>query len=123
MMEKSMSKFSNLITATVTGDIKLRNRMEYVNAEKQVHDNRLMRGIAIGVKFNKIAWVNELESFNVTDPNQFALKDIKIAMVEELFGEFRPYISEIRSALYDENFTRARMILNRLDDLMFRDDI
>ena len=52
-----------------------------------------------------------------------ALRDLKRAMIEEVFGEFRPMIIEMRAALYDEDTSRVRRLLAEMEHSMFTDGI
>ena len=44
-------------------------------------------------------------------------------MIEEVFGEFRPMIIEMRAALYDEDTSRVRRLLAEMEHSMFADGI
>ena len=52
-----------------------------------------------------------------------AIKDIKRAIIEDVFGEFRPLIYDMRAALYDDNKTDLRKLLGELEDAMFHDGV
>ena len=52
-----------------------------------------------------------------------ALRDLKRVMIEEVFGEFRPMIIEMRAALYDEDTSRVRRLLAEMEHSMFADGI
>lgn len=52
-----------------------------------------------------------------------AIKDIKRAVIEEVFGEFRPLIYDMRTALYDGNKAELRKMLGELEDAMFHDGV
>jgi hypothetical protein len=51
------------------------------------------------------------------------LFSVKRAMIEEVFGEFRPLIIEMRRSLYDEDTQRVRTLLARLEEQMFTDGV
>lgn len=71
----------------------------------------------IGVTIQKYAVIPE--GVVVLD----AIKDIKRAIIEEVFGEFRPLIYGLRTALYDDNKTDLRKLLGELEDAMFHDGV
>ena len=52
-----------------------------------------------------------------------AIKDIKRAIIEDVFGEFRPLIYDMRAALYDDNKTDLRKLLGELEDALFHDGV
>lgn len=56
------------------------------------------------------------------DPED-AIKDIKRAVIEDVFGEFRPLIYDMRAALYDDNKTDLRKLLGELEDALFHDGV
>ena len=56
------------------------------------------------------------------DPDD-AIKDIKRAIIEEVFGEFRPLIYDMRAALYDGSKADLRKLLGELEDAMFHDGV
>ncbi len=68
------------------------------------------------------AWVNDLE-WNNTDVRSTIIRDLKRSMIEEVFGEFRPLIIELRSSLYDGDTVRTRTLLAELEHQMFTDGI
>ena len=52
-----------------------------------------------------------------------AIKDIKRAIIEEVFGEFRPLIYDMRAALYGDSNGDLRKLLGELEDAMFHDGV
>ena len=56
------------------------------------------------------------------DPKD-AIKDIKRVIIEEVFGEFRPLIYDMRTALYGGNKADLRKMLGELEDAMFHDGV
>jgi len=71
----------------------------------------------IGVTFEKYTWLYGEQEFGP------ALSDLKRAMIEEVFGEFRPIILEMRAAIYDRDDARMRKLLAELENQMFVDGV
>lgn len=53
------------------------------------------------------------------DAKEVAFRSIKRAMIEQVFGEFRPLIIELHSAVYDNDKSRVAELLNKLESEMF----
>lgn len=78
-----------------------------------------MTGYDIGVKFNKRAYLDEFAEMQNPDSHYEMVKSISRDMIEEVFGEFRPYLIEMRSALYDRDDIRLHTLLAELEEKMF----
>lgn len=52
-----------------------------------------------------------------------AVKNCKKAMIEEIFGEFRGPLYDIRAAMYDRDNDKAIRLLNKLESQMFHEGI
>jgi hypothetical protein len=119
-----MSKLSKHIDAHITGEKKLKP-MRYVSVKMdsgEVHHQLGIRlGIKVGVIFQQMAYVDELEMAKVGTED--VLRSIKRAMIEEIFGEFRPLIIQMHAASYDEDTVRLRTLLAEMENLMFHDGI
>jgi uncharacterized protein (DUF1810 family) len=120
-----MSKLAKAINSTLTGDVKAaRNlKLNYLDVSRTVSDVdhlRLAKKYKIGVKLETSCW---LEEGLVADAYHEMLFSVKRAMIEEVFGEFRPLIIEMRSALYDEDTRRVRTLLAQLEEQMFTDGV
>ena len=118
-----MSKLAKLIDAAMTGDMRAARGLHprYIDVTTSV-SNELPLGAmsytyTLGVSLRKVAVV--LESIPIKE----ALRDVKRAMIEEVFGEFRPIISEMRAGLYEEDTTRLRSLIAELENSMFNDGI
>lgn len=68
----------------------------------------------IGVTLQAKALLDE-----VNPARHDAIVKIKRAMIEEVFGEFRPMIYNLHTALYDRDTDQAVKILNELEHVMF----
>lgn len=125
-----MSKLARAITATMT------HRKVALNKPLKYTDIKLDNGsidftystgtvYRIGVTLGKQVVVPD---FDVTiskndSPLYNALYDMKQAIIQEIFGEFRPQLIELKLALYDQDTDRARQILNTLEKNMFEDGV
>ena len=120
-----MSKLAKLIDATMTGDVGAYRAIspKYIDVVTSVSDE-LPYGTSprsytykLGVSLYKIVAVKENTRV------QEILHDVKMAMIEEIFGEFRPIISEMRAGLYEEDTARLRALISELENQMFNDGI
>ena len=121
-----MSKLAKAINATVTGDVKATRdlKLNYLEVSKTVSEAeypRLAKKYKIGVKLETSCWLDE--RVGAHSSYQDMLFSVKRAMIEEVFGEFRPLIIEMRRALYDEDTQRVRTLLAWLEEQMFTDGV
>ena len=121
-----MSKFAAVIDATITGDRKVKP-LNHATVKLETGKVSMPLGICtavkIGAKFENIVYIDDYEMSINTDAMRQSLVAIKRAMVEEMFGEFRPFLLEANAATYDGDMTRLRTILANIEDAMFRDGI
>jgi hypothetical protein len=126
-----MSKLAKAIDATVTGDVKLaRNyKSNYLSVEKisqEMHDPMFFEkriGIMLRAKLETKAYISPFAMDSSSVPHTETLRDLKRAMIEEVFGEYRPMIIEMRAALYDEDTSRVRRVLAEMEQSMFADGL
>jgi hypothetical protein len=125
-----MSKLSDAIDYEFTGNKSYleRPKNNYIDVSTFVQDigyPTIGREFKIGVKLQATKWVDDtnLIQSNENEPAIVSdvLKDLKRAMIEEVFGEFRPLIIEMRSALYDKDNTRVRTLLAEMEQKMFHE--
>lgn len=117
-----MSRLAHEINATLTGDHKLK-RMKYVTTDREFAPASMMtsKGVRMEAKFSHTVWVNELGRASEGEMLAEATYDAKRAIIEEVFGEFRPLIIEMRNALHDVDTTQIRRLLAELEHQMFVD--
>ena len=128
-----MSKLAAAISHTISGQKKFlkKEKLNYLDVSVDVTKNPVSYKVAtevkVGVKLETKLWIDELDVDKTIGPNidpiHEALYDIKRVMVEEVFGEFRPIILEMRAALYDSDKYRLRRLLAELENQMFVDGI
>lgn len=123
-----MSKLSQAIDYQFTGNKSYlekpkNNYLDVSIATQNVSYPNIGREFKIGVKLQAIKWVDDTKLIHSKE-NEPAivsdvLNDLKQAMIEEVFGEFRWMIIEMRSALYDKDNTRVRTLLAEMEHKMF----
>ena len=125
-----MSKLSDAIDYEFTGNKSYleRPKNNYLDVSTTVQDIEypsIGREFKIGVKLQATKWVDDtrLIQSNENEPAIVSevLNDLRRAMIEEVFGEFRPLITEMRSALYDKDNTRVRTLLAEMEHKMFHE--
>lgn len=117
-----MSKLARAITAEQLGKRLDIQPMTYANFESVAITNDSPTGIRyrLGVRFehNVIVHFGPTNNHNELD---CALRSTKRAMIEDIFGEFRPMLIDLDLALWERDLSKARDILRRLNHAMFDD--
>jgi hypothetical protein len=122
-----MSKLAKALDATLTGNAKaLQSDMNHVSTffrTKEINfDPGRVVEFALGTKLEIKAWVNE-NDFR-TDLSNNVKHDLRRAIIEDVFGEFRPLIIEMRAAIYyDRDMNKLRDLLIKLEDQMFTEGL
>lgn len=123
-----MSKLSQAIDYKFTGNksILQGSNFNYLNVSTAIQDigyPNISREFKIGIKLEATKWVDDTQLIKSKENEPVivseVLKDLRNAMIEEVFGEFRPLIIEMRSALYDKDNTRVRTLLAEMEQKMF----
>jgi len=70
----------------------------------------------VGVEFGAQVYITEGES---TEHKNHIVNQVRRAVVEEIFGEFRPIINKLRISIINRNHTEAEGILEELHKQMF----
>lgn len=119
-----MSKLAKMITHTVTGNVRESRdlNLKYTSAKVYSQDIGLEKQIRIGVILQKDVFLSDSIT-NDPDTFSYAIHDLKRAMIEEVFGEFRPLIIELRSSIYDRDLNRTRKLLAELEHQMFSEGL
>ena len=87
--------------------------------ELQSNHGSVVKQYRIGVTLGQIAMVDETAYLSDPDALTNAIDTTKRAVVEGIFGEFRPYFRRIELALANYDTDKARLILHELEDQMF----
>lgn len=129
-----MSKLAAAINSTLTGDVRAARELDFnfTSVKLACTNTPLARGLKLMVKFETTVWVDEIyepqsfgtQSFgNQHEIERQAVFDAKRAMIEEVFGEFRPLILEARLALHQGDKYKVRALLAELENQMFVDGV
>ena len=110
-----MSKLSDAITATFTGETV--HTMQFVDIEASSISMPSYSSYPTSYVYNVEArfGMSKVVTSHLTE----CQKDIRRAVIEEVFGEFRPYLSNMRAALYERDDGKVRRLLNELEERMF----
>ena len=123
-----MSKLAKHIDAKVfyndSRPLKL-NLPKYFEVEQAISHLKVEREyrVAIGVKFEQSVWLSEVEIQNTGAALERAKVKVKQAMIEELFGEFRPLILDLQVAAYEQDYQKVRELVDKLEHQMFFEDV
>ena len=123
-----MSKLAKAIEASWTGDrVAARElKLNYTDIEKRIADDPsgIYRAYDIRAVFSARKVIDNQELYTIKHQDTISnetLKDIKRAIIEEVFGEFRHLLIEMRAATYDQDNHRMRNLLAVLEQQMFHD--
>lgn len=124
-----MSKLSKSIVSSPTGTrIPIATTMPHIFAEVGSDWSDMERFFAeeyrIGVSVYTRALLTKQEIHSATNPGgarRYVEESAKNAIIEEIFGEFRPLLREARLALNNRDVDAARTALNKLETVMFHE--
>jgi len=117
-----MSKLAKAIKITQLNQYRPVSELNtnYLSTEFLTESLSIEELIRLQVTLKTDKWLNKsLTNQADIDLRYEIIKDIKRAMIEEIFGEFRPYLIELRSSLYDKDLSRARTLLAQMEEQMF----
>lgn len=128
-----MSKLAYAINYKATGNVMELSRLgyQYTNVDVRAKQPHSLLGFGreyvVSVKLTTTKWFDDSDLIKSME-NEDAIKDeifssIKRAMIEEIFGEFRPIVYELQSAIYDKNQNRMRQLVSELERKMFIEGI
>ena len=72
----------------------------------------------IVIELGAEVWVSE-ETSKYPHALEHAIRDVRGAVVEEIFGEFRSLLKQVKVSLYDRDTDRAWELLEQLERQMF----
>jgi hypothetical protein len=119
-MSKLLDQFHTSITDRVRA-VRTKSAIKNleVDAIYQEDPHRFAKQAKVFATFEYIGWIDH----GVKGPDAEKMADfvygVKKSVVEDVFGEFRPLIIEMRTAIYDEDTTRLRTLLAELENKMF----
>lgn len=123
-----MSRLIELVNSKFTGVQKAGLDMKYsnVNVEygpeydfslKSNGDYRYYQ-IRVDVNFGALGYVKTRNAQKNSD-YEIVVYDIKRGLAEEVFGEFRPILMDMRRLIYEQDMTKLREKINELEAQMF----
>lgn len=120
-----MSKIGDTINYQLIGESESYRTLglEFTDVSTEISDDHdiCVKKFSVGVSLRQTAHIlfHSLE-YSVGDLIiDETIKEIKSAMIEEIFGEFRPDILKIRTALWEQDLAKARQSLIDLEHKMF----
>ena len=119
-----MSRLSKAISETYTGEVRAaRNNLKYVEVNSSITDAKVTFDrhyvFDIVAKFGAHGIISD----SVDGSHSEVVKNVRRTVVEEVFGEFRPLINDLRIAMYRQDDYQARAILDKLEYQMFQEDL
>ena len=118
-----MSKLSKLITATITGQKAVVNKPYNVNMLYSTHPGEYWgQPYSVKVRFMAMLGTEHYIPQEITEDLEaisHILDEIRKDVVDEVFGEFRRPLREIRYALYEHKYEDAIKKLSALEEEMF----
>ena len=95
-------------------------KLKYTDVKFSVADDMMIgtktREYKISVTCAEVKYCNEAD-------RDGAVKVLKRAMIEEIFGEFRPMIYNLHAALYDKDTSEAEKIVREMERVMFHEGL
>ena len=120
-----MSKLAKAITATFTGDVVAKRNLglKYTDIDMALSVDREIpaRIYRVEARLGVRRIVNTSNSIDSDLINEHTLKAIKQAIIEEVFGEFRPLINDTRLAIYQDDRHKACQLIDDLYEQMYHE--
>ena len=121
-----MSKLSKAINASIVKSLKnvpetgIENFKYGDVSVSKIADNEnfCSNTYRIAVKFQTELTVLERKYLN-TELDREAFEDCKRAIIEDVFGEFRPLIHEMRMAIHESHKVKLYKLLKKIEESMF----
>jgi hypothetical protein len=120
-----MSKIVDAINYQLIGESESYRSLglEFTDVSTEISDDHdiCVKKFSVGVSLRQTAHISfhSLE-YSVGDLIiDETINEIKAAMIEEIFGEFRPDMWKIRTALWEQDLAKARQSLIDLEHKMF----
>jgi hypothetical protein len=82
--------------------------------------SRFAKQVKVFAKFEYIGWIDyDLSGKLDKEKLEDFMHNIKRSVIEDVFGEFRPLIVEMRTAIYDDDMVRLKTLLAHIENQMF----
>jgi hypothetical protein len=117
-----MSKFSKALKSVTKDHSGPETEMRFVDFQSNV--NQLYAGsvreIQVGARFliNRVVSINE-DYHNLEDISKIITTQLNSLLIEELFGEFRPILREIKYATMYNNIEKVQDLIHQLEKQMY----
>jgi hypothetical protein len=73
----------------------------------------------IGVRLGAQVFIKDDVGSEMDTEIKYATYNVRRAVIEEIFGEFRPIINEMSVGLYDHDFDKLKKLIDLMYDKMF----
>jgi uncharacterized protein (DUF1810 family) len=121
-----MSKIAKLISAEVTRPIErtmVIPKFNFASVTSNSTKEYLSFGDCIryniGVRLGAQVYITDDISSKMNTEIERATETVRRAVIEEIFGEFRPLINEMSVSLYDRDFDKLKTLIDSLYNQMF----
>lgn len=119
-----MSKLSKAISETYTGEVRAaKYNLKYVELNSSITDVKATFDrhyvFDILAKFGARGIISD----SIKGSHPEVVKNVRRTVVEEVFGEFRPLINDLRIAMYRQDDYQAKAILDKLEYQMFEEGL
>jgi hypothetical protein len=122
-----MSKLAKNLTLQPQADFRAPDKLSSVDVKWQFEQGPwpkpVLQKAHLSVNIQRTCWIHEHSISKKDDNLNDTIYDLKRAVVEEVFGEFRPMLMEMRAALHDRDTTKLRELLIELETKMFVDGL
>jgi hypothetical protein len=116
-----MSKLSEQINYAITNKRAIDNTFDFkysVGAHVPSLPKYLQQ-VSFEAIFGSRYYISEELTYGKSEVLAHTLKEVKLNVIEEIFGEFRKPLRELRHHLYDNNVPEALNVLTNLESQMF----
>lgn len=118
---KHMSNIAKLITANVSRPTEHKYDIPKFNyadvSERSIKVQNYIK-YDIEVKLGAQVYIDDL-SLNEVNVIDRAVFNVRRAVIEEIFGEFRPLLNELSVEIYNRDFDKIKSLINSLYNKMF----
>lgn len=112
-----MSRLAGLITATQTGNRKIEEVSVLRVQDETIKDDvfgEVLTHYRCGVVLQMNGFVRDAKEL------EYFKQRVRAALINEVFGEFRPLVQRLYQAMFERNWVELRTALDELDEALFR---
>ena len=115
-----MSKLAENIQTTITNKRAISNNYDFTFTYEQSNIKpSLLYQVRFDAVFGVRYYIDEKQCYKNSDVLALTLTNVKRQVVEEIFGEFRKPLMELRHNLYDRKIDISLELLSKLEKQMF----